>query len=203
MSELPPDRRSRKRQQTADHLVGIAFELFARHGYGNVTMEQIAAAADVAKGTLYNHFPVKEALVRHRFHMDFGAVLPELLARLQTLPDCASRLREFVRLNASYFEQHREYVGPYLRYRLGQPINLPAAEGRSGLDRVYAQLLEAGQARGEIRRDLPLAHLTGYLVFLHLACMVAWVQKPGSSLAQEFDTMLDLFLTGALAEVSR
>lgn len=199
MSSPPNDRRGRKRLQTADHLVRIAFELFAAHGYANVTMEQIAAAADVAKGTLYNHFPVKEALVRHRFHADLAAVMPELMATLQGLARCEQQLREFVRVNAEYFEGMRDYVGPYLRYRLSMPIVLPAGESRSGIDRVYGHLLEGGQTRGEIRRDIPLAHLTGYLSFLHMGCMVAWSQVEGRSLAQEFDIMLDLFLQGAAA----
>lgn len=197
MSSSPHDRRGRKRQQTADHLARIAFELFSAHGYANVTMEQIAAAADVAKGTLYNHFPVKEALVRYRFHADLALVLPELMARLQDIAGCEAQLREFARANAEYFEGMREYVGPYLRYRLSMPIVLPAGESRSGIDRVYGHLLEGGQARGEIRSDIPLAHLVGYLSFLHMGCMVAWSQVEGASLAQEYETMLDLFLQGA------
>lgn len=40
------------------------------HGYEAVCMEQIADAADVAKATLYNYFPVKEALIGHRFRED-------------------------------------------------------------------------------------------------------------------------------------
>ncbi len=38
------------------------------HGYESVTMEQIAAAADVARGTLYNHFPFKEAVLAYWIH---------------------------------------------------------------------------------------------------------------------------------------
>ncbi|CAJ0730919.1 hypothetical protein R77592_02498 [Ralstonia mannitolilytica] len=56
-------RRERKRLQTLDHLAATAFALFEQHGYDAVTMEQIAAQADVSKGTLYNHFPLKEGSI--------------------------------------------------------------------------------------------------------------------------------------------
>lgn len=54
-------RRDRKRLQTLNHLASAAMRLFERDGFKAVTMERIAAEADVAKGTLYNHFPTKEA----------------------------------------------------------------------------------------------------------------------------------------------
>ncbi|MGO4777637.1 TetR/AcrR family transcriptional regulator, partial [Lysobacter sp. 2RAB21] len=55
-------RLERKRQHTRDRIAQTAFELFETHGYDAVTMDQIAIAADVARGTLYNHFAVKEAV---------------------------------------------------------------------------------------------------------------------------------------------
>ncbi|KOQ34187.1 TetR/AcrR family transcriptional regulator, partial [Achromobacter xylosoxidans] len=48
-----PGLRERKRQQTLDHLSQTAYRLFETLGYEVVTMEQIAAQADVSKGTLY------------------------------------------------------------------------------------------------------------------------------------------------------
>src|SRR5579872_4211915 len=75
----PAGRRERKRERTLDHLAATAFALFEAQGYESVTMEQVAAAADVAKGTLYNHFPVKEALLAHWIHAELAAHI-ELLA---------------------------------------------------------------------------------------------------------------------------
>jgi AcrR family transcriptional regulator len=192
-------RRARKRQQTADHLAQVAFELFAAHGYGNVTMEQIAATADVAKGTLYNHFPVKEALLRHHFHAELAAAMPALFAELQALPDCVSRLRAFLGRTAEFSERYRDYMGPYLHYRLSQPVDTLGRENRSGLDQIYTRLLADGQASGEILAEQPAEHLAAYLQFMHLCTIMGWLHQPGASLAAAFDAMLDLFLDGARA----
>ena len=49
----PPGRRERKRSRTLDHLAATAFALFEARGYDAVTMEQVAAEADVASvGTM-------------------------------------------------------------------------------------------------------------------------------------------------------
>ena len=47
--------------RTAVRILKIARELFLAHSYADVTMDQIAAAANVTKGGLYHHFAGKEA----------------------------------------------------------------------------------------------------------------------------------------------
>ena len=56
----PPalNRRERKRHEMADKLACAAFSLFEHDSFESVTMEQIARAADVSRGTLYNYFPI-------------------------------------------------------------------------------------------------------------------------------------------------
>lgn len=193
----PATRRERKRQDTAERIAAAAFALFEADGYAAVTMEQIAAAADVAKATLYSYFPVKEAIVRHRFHADLAAALPALFAELQALPGAVARLRAFLRASAAYDERFRAYLGPYLQSRLSQPVETLGREHRSGLDRIYARLLGDGQASGEIRADLPLPHLVDHLQFVHLCTVMRWLHTPDADLAADFDAMLDLFLDGA------
>lgn len=194
-----PGRRLRKREETADRLVDTAFTLFAAHGYEAVTMEQIAAAADVAKGTLYNHFPVKEALLSHRFHADLSAALPGLFADLAALPGRIDRLRAFLHASAAYNERARDYLAPYLHYRLSRPVDTLGRDNRSGLDPIYTRLLADAQAAGEIRQDLPAQQLADYLAFMHLGTLLRWLRTPEASLAAEFDAMLDLFIDGARA----
>lgn len=191
-------RRARKRRQTADLLADTAFALFAEHGYEAVTMEQIAAAADVAKGTLYNHFPVKEALLAHRFHSDLAAAMPELYAQLAAIPSAIDRLRAFLYASAAYSESTRDYLGAYLHYRLGQAADAAGRDQRSGFEQIFIRLIGDAQASGEVRADLPLPRLAESLQFMHLGTVLRWLRTPDAQpLAAEFDAMLDLFLNGA------
>lgn len=161
-------------------------------------MEQIAAAADVAKGTLYNHFPVKEALIRHRMHADLAVRMPALLAATSVEASCAL-LRALFHA-AGYAVRSREFLPQYIHYRLSQPLAELGGDQRSGLDRVFEQLLGEGQAKGEIERRFPAALLAGHLQFMHLSTLLRWLGDPEVQLAEAFDDMLDLFLHGCLAD---
>lgn len=64
MGQGEPGRRERKKAATRQALSGAARELFLERGFDNVTVAEIADAADTAVSTLFAHFPGgKEALV--------------------------------------------------------------------------------------------------------------------------------------------
>lgn len=58
----PPGRRERKKQQTRQAISDVATTLFMSRGFDAVTVAEIAAAADVAVQTVFNHFRTKEDL---------------------------------------------------------------------------------------------------------------------------------------------
>ena len=57
---MPPDRRIRKRLATRQGISDAATRLFIERGFDNVTVDEIAEAADVGRMTVFNHFPRKE-----------------------------------------------------------------------------------------------------------------------------------------------
>jgi len=59
---MPADRRSRKRLATRQSISDAATRLFWERGFDRVTVDEIAAAADVGRMTVFNHFPRKEDL---------------------------------------------------------------------------------------------------------------------------------------------
>lgn len=57
------DRRARHRERRHTQVYSAAVELFIEQGFDNTTMEQIAERADVARATVFNHFPRKTAFL--------------------------------------------------------------------------------------------------------------------------------------------
>ena len=191
-------RRERKRQQTMIHLADTAWQMFEMDGYETVTMEAIAERADVAKGTLYKYFPVKEALLRHHFHRELAEGMTDLMEELSTLPTATARLRLFLSRSADWSIDNRQHLSPYLRMRLseaGLPYDLDSPN-RSGIDRVFTSLILQGQESAEFRTDLDATIAAHYLEFLYLSALLRWLNGAEQSLHHEFTTMLDLYLRG-------
>jgi len=61
--------RERKKEATRRHLADVAKELFTARGFDNVTVAEVAEAANVSKMTVFNYFPRKEDLFLDR-HAD-------------------------------------------------------------------------------------------------------------------------------------
>ncbi|MCB1767528.1 MAG: TetR/AcrR family transcriptional regulator [Candidatus Competibacteraceae bacterium] len=201
-------RRERKRRQTADHLATTAFRLFETQGYEAVTMEQIAVEADVAKGTLYSYFPLKEALLAHQFHQELADHLVPLQTAMDAPSGFAARMTVLLDASADWSETRRAYLLYYLRFRLthtecGEKGEDDAPHLSSGLDRVFEALIRAGQSTGELRTHLPPDQLARMFQFLYLGALTRWLTRPNHDLRQALNAALDLFLHGLIAPAAQ
>lgn len=199
---MPPsaDRSNRKRDRTASHLSATAFALFEARGYDAVSMEQIAVAADVAKATLYNHFPVKEALLAHRFREDIAAGMVERAGALAACPTFETRMRYLLRESAAWHAERRAYLPQYLRYLTSQiPGGGQAPDATrqdSGTWQVLCHLFRAAQDSGEVSRTQSPEQLALSFQYLLFAATLAWLVDPGTSLADRFLAAFDLAMHG-------
>jgi AcrR family transcriptional regulator len=91
MSEL--GLRERKKRQTRKAIRDAAMRLFLERGFDNVSVAEVARAADVSEATVFNYFPTKEDLVYERL----DAFEHELLAAVRERPEGEPALRAFVR----------------------------------------------------------------------------------------------------------
>lgn len=62
-----PGLRERKKAAVRTHISDVATALFLEHGFDEVSVSQIAEAADVARPTVFAHFPRKEDLLFDRY----------------------------------------------------------------------------------------------------------------------------------------
>jgi AcrR family transcriptional regulator len=122
---IPSDRRSRKRLATRQGISVTAARLFLERGFDQVTVDEIAEAADVGRMTVFNHFPRKEDMFFDRDE-EGREILREALrqrdsrvAPIETLRLLAHRLAE---------EQ-----SPLVRFTAGSQGFIKAIEGSETL----------------------------------------------------------------------
>jgi AcrR family transcriptional regulator len=74
------ERRARERQARREQILDSARRLFWKQGFGRTTMPDIAAAAELALGTLYLYFPSKDALYIELLIDGYATLLADLKA---------------------------------------------------------------------------------------------------------------------------
>jgi mycofactocin system transcriptional regulator len=111
MSREPAARVGRRRSTTGDHITSVALELFARRGFDEVSVDDVARAAGIARRTLFRYYPSKNAIPWG----DFDAHLDHMRELLQAVPADApttialrSALLAFNRFDEAETARHRQ-----------------------------------------------------------------------------------------------
>jgi AcrR family transcriptional regulator len=93
-----PSAREAKRLQTRERLMGAAIAEFKRSGMAAADLSAIVAAAGVAHGTFFFHFPTKEHVLLELEHREEERIAKELGRFVTSQRDLSSTLKETARL---------------------------------------------------------------------------------------------------------
>jgi AcrR family transcriptional regulator len=93
-----PSAREAKRLQTRERLMGAAIAEFKRSGMATADVSAIVAAAGVAHGTFFFHFPTKEHVLLELEHREEERIAKELGRFVTSQRDLSSTLKEAVHL---------------------------------------------------------------------------------------------------------
>ena len=175
-------------QRNRAALLAAAQRHFLMHGVG-ASLEAVANEAGVGPGTLYRHFPTREALL--------AAVLQtrsdELVARraaIARLDDAAEALEQWLRAMEDYFSAFSGFPEPLMAaardHRPDNPLTLPCDLLISATDEYVQAARLAGHVHPSVR---------GYDLFL-AAVSVAWLKGTGGTDSASLDRLRSLLQTG-------
>ncbi len=194
------NRRERKKHETRHKIVKIAIYLFRKHGFDSTTMEQIAEEVDVSKATLYNYFPVKEAIISEYWQNNVKELKLQILQMIQLLPDTKSRVHKtFTKAATELFKSKQDIYKIYLSYWL-RNLNNPSLNERlrSGFEDVFTMIIKLGQQSGDMRKDMAVELLVKYLEVLFLTACISWLSDPKLfPLERTLSQTVSLFIEGA------
>lgn len=150
-------------QRNRKRLVEVARRAFTS-GAGKVSLEAIAREAGVGIGTLYRHFPTREALVEAVYRAERTRLCDSAAELLATLPP-ERALRTWMDRFADYVATKRE-MADALR-ALFADGTITSAQAREELSAAARLLLDAGAAAGTVRAGvLPEDVVTGLVGML-------------------------------------
>ncbi|HEY4571208.1 MAG TPA: helix-turn-helix domain-containing protein [Kribbella sp.] len=170
-------------QRNRDQILSAAARAFSRCGL-EATLEGIAKDAGVGIGTLYRHFPTREALIEAAYRSELAAVCdaaPKLLAELPP----AEALRVWMDRFIDYMAR-KLGMADALRAVIASGAD-PYAHSRDLLVGAIKPILDAGAASGELRSDVTADDVLIGLSGVGLAT---------SGRREQADRLLDLLLDG-------
>lgn len=136
--------RERKKAATMHHVQSVALDLFDEHGFDSVTVEQVAAVAEVSPRTVYRYFGTKEGLVvADEFDEDLLDGVLERLPRMDLHLAFTEVMAEF---GPAHFVRDAELTMRRARYI----FEVPAVRGAGllAIDRAVAEITAAWLAHG-------------------------------------------------------
>jgi AcrR family transcriptional regulator len=193
-------RRQRKREETRTRIFEQAMRLFAERGFVNTPVEEITEAADVAKGTFFNYFPTKEAILQALAERQLSVVKaaeeksrtaaqvrPVLVEMVHKLAERPSRSQLLLRSLMGVAMTNNT-----LSNVLGQVLE----QGRG----YVAAMMQRGQENGEVRTDMEPLELARILQHAIFGTHMIWgISKP-SDLDQWIDKTFAVMWRGIAAD---
>jgi AcrR family transcriptional regulator len=188
------DRRERKKQETRQRLIESAWDLFQERGYDHTTVHDITEAADVAKGTFFNYFSTKEAII-DRIAVWRIEVLGNHVLGEDDVPESAvERIKLLMRAMSDELSPEQGLVRHMVRARLGHGGRRESAHR---LGSLVHQLVVQGQSRGEIRDDVEPGFVVHVLMssFFHYVGRW-WHEDDGRPEETKLTQLVDVLMDG-------
>jgi AcrR family transcriptional regulator len=134
------------------------YDAFARlmyeRGYDAITLADIAEAAGMARTSIYNYYPSKEALLIAYTDAEMAHFVDNLRADLERADGAVERLRVYARRQLEYFATHHLPPGGALRDVLSDEAFRSIFEHARTLDQILRDILTEGADDGSFPRDI-------------------------------------------------
>lgn len=200
MVTIEASRRERRKQENRDRIVAAGLRLFGRKGLDGCTIDDIAREADVGKGTIYNYFDTKEAIVvdfltsLEREVQDEMLNFPVRHGRLDTL------LVRFVHAQLTRKAPYHAFVRVFMADLCSRgSIHSPwVVAVQAAMDPPLYKLFEQLDARRRLQPGIDIATVVGAFKVMQLGVMVLWSMEgpPWTATHQALETQIRIFCRG-------
>ena len=171
----PKERKPRAdAQRNRERILEEAKTAFTRAG-GDISLEDVARQAGVGTGTLYRHFPTRDALLEGVYRAEVAKLAEEERKLSESLP-ALEALRAWMLVFIDYIAT-KKIIAPALNSIVGGPTQLFESSGAQIKDAIQS-LVTRAVTSGDIRPDLdPLDLLRALVGVANVASAPDWQQS--------------------------
>lgn len=201
---MPPlDRKfriKRNKNNNKYHLIlEAAVKVFARQGFYQSTIAQIAKEAGVADGTIYLYFKNKDDILVQFFNYRTKQVFDRFRAEVNKADNSLDKLRYLIRRHLAEFQQDPDMA---VVYQVETHQNSRLAEFQiKEMSKMYqdlvSEIVESGQQEGSIRKDLYVGLVKRFILGAVDEVINTWLHSEKKyDLVSMADPLVELFIRG-------
>ncbi|MGD8345215.1 MAG: TetR/AcrR family transcriptional regulator [Desulfobacterales bacterium] len=180
-------------------ILEAAVKVFARQGFHQSTVAQIAKEAGVADGTIYLYFKNKDDILVQFFRFRTKQVFASFREAVDGAETSTDKLRKLVRRHLAEFQRDRDGAVVY-QVETHQNSRLAEAQIRE-MSKMYrdliSEIIEQGQQEGAIRKDLYLGLVKRFIIGAVDEVINTWLHaEEDYDLVSMADPLVELFIKG-------
>jgi len=186
---------TRRRQQILD----AAVRVFAKNGFYNSKVLDVAREAGVANGTVYLYFPSKDDILMSIFEEQMSELIDYMKHEIQKESGCLNKLRKLVSMQMHLIETNRELTELLLveSRQSGKFLKSKAIDAVADYIDMLSDVLKEGITEGTIKKDIDVI-IVGTMLFSAVEGLATrWILEGASySLDKAADMVIKVFLDG-------
>jgi TetR/AcrR family fatty acid metabolism transcriptional regulator len=180
-------------------ILEAAVKVFARQGFHQSTVAQIAKEAGVADGTIYLYFKNKDDILVQFFSFRAKQVFESFREEVDRAETSSDKLRNLVRRHLAEFQRDRDGAVVY-QVETHQNSRLAEAQIKE-MSKMYrdliSEIIEQGQQEGTIRKDLYVGLVKRFIIGAVDEVINTWLHSNGEyDLVSMADPLVELFMKG-------
>jgi len=178
-------RRERKKRETRERIFNAAINLFKKNGFDGTTIDMISEEADVARGTIFLHFPSKEAILANWSYERLQEV-EERRDEWDYGDDCKAKVLRIYKImnevNTSNFDFIKVVVESSMRHH---KVLETEKNAYFELRQLFADLIEEAQEKKQLKSKFNPLVAANMLENIYYNALYDWVRSEGAWALEE------------------
>ena len=182
-----------------ERILEAAINVFARQGFHQATISQIAREAGVADGTIYLYFKNKDDIMVHFFNQRTKRAFSRFREAVDRAGNAREKLTVLIRTHLEEFQINRAMAVVYQAetHHTNRSCEAQIREMSKMYLDIVSEIVEQGQQEGLMRKDLYLGLVKRFIIGAVDEVINTWLHSSTDyDLSSMAEPLVDLFLRG-------